>query len=490
MRTKEQYFKDLNKMKKNIYYKGKLVGRDIDEMTQGKNLMAVTFDAAADPETIDLCTAKSHITGETINRFCHVHQSTEDLHKKQDMTRVLTRKVGFCISRCMGIDGINAVNVVSYEADKANKGKTKYHENFLKWLENFQKNDLVAACAQTDVKGERLKRPCEQTDPDAYLHVVERKSDGIVVRGCKVHITQASLADEIIVVPTRALGSKETDYAVAFAVPGDHEGVKHVINPHGMRKRDHFKRGFDTGAVDSYVIFDDVFVPWERVFLCGEHMMGGMCALLFALFHRHSYSGCKPAFGDMLIGLVSLAAEVNGIDKTPHFRKKLADLIKVAELGYAAGFTASDLGKPEVYIPGMGQVPFGPGSYIPNSIYANVGRCLTGESMFHESEILCDIAGGMPATFPMEDDLVNDEIRPLLEKYINRNFSIPIEEQIRMWLYYVDVSCSTHAAFFHFGGYHGGGSPTMEQIAITSQYDIELRKELVRKLAGMKSVKK
>jgi 4-hydroxybutyryl-CoA dehydratase/vinylacetyl-CoA-Delta-isomerase len=489
MRTKEQYFKDLLKMNKNIYYKGNKVGRDIDEITPPKNIMGVTFDAAQDPETKDLCTATSHITGETINRFCHIHQNTDDLHKKQDMTRMLTRKVGYCISRCMGIDGINAINAVSYEADKLNKGQTEYHKNFLKWLENFQRKDLVGSCAQTDVKGERLKRPSEQTDPDSYLHVIEKKKDGIVVRGCKLHITQASISDEIIVVPTRALGSKESEYAVAFAVPGDHEGVKHIINPHIIRKRDHFKRGFDWGVVDSYVIFDDVFVPWERVFLCGEHTMGGMCALLFALFHRHSYSGCKPAYGDMLIGVASLAAEVNGIDKAPHFREKLSELIKVAELGYAAGYTASSLGKPEVYIPGVGVRPFGPGSYIPNSIYANVGRCLTGESIFHEQEILCDIAGGMPATFPMEEELVSEELKPLLEKYIKRNPDIPVEEQIRFWLFCVDVCSSTYSSFNTFGMYHGGGSPTMEQITITSQYDIELRKELVRKLAGMKPVK-
>jgi len=489
MRTKEQYFEGLRKMKHNIYYRGNKVGRDIEELSAPQNVLGVTFDAASDQETRDLCTATSHITGDTINRFCHIHQSVEYLHKKQDMTRTLTRKVGFCISRCMGIDAINAVNAVSYETDKLNKGQTEYYKNFLKWLANFQKNDLVGTCAQTDVKGERLKRPSEQSDPDAYLRVVEKKSDGIVVRGCKLHITQASIADEILVVPTRALGGKEGEYAVAFAVPGDYDGVKHVINPHVVRKRDHFQRGFDWGVVDSYVIFDDVFVPWDRVFLCGEHAMGGLCALLFALFHRHSYSGCKPAYGDMIIGLAAMAAEVNGIDKSPHVREKLAELIKVAELGYAAGYTASAMGKPEVYIPGVGQRPFGPGSYIPNSIYCNVGRCLTGEALFHEQEILCDIAGGVPATFPMEQELVSEELKCLLEKYIKRNPDIPVEEQIRFWLFYVDVACSTYAAFNTYGGYHGGGSPIMEQIAITSQYDIEFRKDIVRKLAGMKSEK-
>lgn len=489
MRTRAQYLEGLKKMKRNLYHNGGKIDRDDPEQFPALNIMGVTFDAAHDPETADLCTATSHITGETINRFCHVHQSPEDLHKKQDMTRVLCRKVGGCIQRCMGIDAINAVNAVSYEADKINKGASEYHKNFLNWLTYFQKNDLVGSCAQTDVKGERLKRPAQQTDPDAYVHVVERKSDGIVVRGCKVHISEASIADEIIVVPTRALGPNEKDYAVAFAVPADYDGVKQVVSIHNFRKRNHIQRGFEGGYTDSYVIFDDVFVPWERVFLCGENDHGGICALLFALFHRHSYSGCKPAIGDVLLGAAALAAEVNGIEKTSHVRTLLAEIIKVTELGYAAGYTASALAKSDVYIPGFGPVPYGPGSAIPNSIYANVGRCLTGEAVFHEQEILCDIAGGMPATFPYEGDLASPELKPLLDKYLKRNPDMPVADQIKFWLYFGDMTCSGLAGILNYGNYHGGGSPIMEQIAITSQYDIKLRKQMVKRLAGIETDK-
>ncbi|MBU2511116.1 aromatic ring hydroxylase [bacterium] len=485
MRTKEDYFKRLKGMKRNLYHDGHKIDRDDEIQQAALSVMATTFDAATNPEMADLCTATSHLTGKTINRFCHIHQSTDDLHRKQNMTRSLCRKVGGCIQRCMGVDALNAINAVSYEADKLNNGKTEYHKNFLKWLENFQNNDLVGCCAQTDVKGERLKRPAQQTDPDSYVHVVEKRSDGIVVRGCKVHISEASIADEILVVPTRALMPDEKDYAVAFAVPADYDGVKQVVSVHNYRSRSKFYRGINPGYTDSYVIFDDVFVPWERVFLCGENDHGGLCALLFALFHRHSYSGCKPAIGDVILGLAALAAEHNGIQKTSHARAALAEIIKVSELGYAAGFTASAMGKPEVYIPKLGMVPYGPGSYIPNSIYANVGRCLTGEAVFHEQEILCEIAGGVPATFPYEGDLTDPELKPLLEKYLMRNPKIPIEDQIKFWMYFGDMTCSGFASILNYGNYHGGGSPIMEQIAITSQYDIEDRKNLIRDLAGM-----
>lgn len=490
MRTKEQYVEGLFKLKRNLYYNGDKIGRDHQDLEPSVNVIGHTFDMAQDPATADLCTATSHLTGEKINRFCHIHQNTEDLHKKQDMTRSLCRNVGFCIGRCMGIDAINAVNAVSYEADKANKGESAYHQNFLKWLADFQRNDLVGSCAQTDVKGQRLLRPSQQLDPDAYLHVVEKKSDGIVVRGCKVHISYASVADEILAIPTRALTPEEGAWAVAFAVPADYDGVKHILHPHNLRKRQHFQRGFDWGGVDSYVVFDDVFVPWERVFLCGEHDHGGLCAMLFALFHRHSYSGCKPAVGDIILGLASLAAEINGIEKTPHVREKMAELIQIAELGYAAGYTASEMGKPEVFIPGLGSVPYGPGSCIPNSIYCNVGRCLTGEAVYHEQEILCDVAGGMPATFPFEQDLTNEELKPLLEKYLKRNPDVPIEDQLKFWLFFGDMTVSSAGGVLNYAGVHGGGSPIMEQIAITSQYDIKFRKEVVKKLAGIGSEEK
>jgi 4-hydroxybutyryl-CoA dehydratase / vinylacetyl-CoA-Delta-isomerase len=485
MRTKEEYIAGLSKMRRNVYFNGELIDRDSELQMDCLNVIGTTFDEAQKPENEELMTATSHLTGNKINRFTHIHQSTDDLHKKQDMTRFLCRKVGGCIQRCMGIDGTNAIYNASFEADKANSGNTEYHENFKKWLIRFQDEDLVGCCAQTDVKGDRMLRPADQPNTGAYVHIKERLKDGIVVEGCKLHISEASVADEVLVVPTRALRPEDSDYAVAFAVPGDWEGMKQVITIHNLRPREVYERGFTPGATDSYLIFEDCFIPWERVFLAGENMYGGALALLFALFHRHSYSGCKPAIGDVILGTAALAAEINNIQKTPHVREKLAEIIMTSELGYAAGYTASDLGKPEVWIPGVGSVPFGPGSYIPHSIYANVGRCLTGEAVFRESEILCDISGGVVATFPHEKDFANPETGELLMKYTKRNPDIPVEDQAQFWRFLGDIACSATGGIMNIGNYHGGGSPIMEQIAITSQYDIESRKKLVRYLAGM-----
>ncbi len=483
MRTKEEYMNDLSKMKSNLYYDGEKIDRLDERQMNCINTIGTTFDMVE--KFADLMQVKSHLIDETINRFTHIHQNTDDLHKKQDMTRKLCQVVGGCIQRCMGCDGANAVYNVSYEADRSNKGTTNYHENFKKWMERFQREDLIAACAQTDVKGNRIKRPADQEDPDMYVHVVEKRKDGIIVSGCKVHISEASVSDEIIVVPTRALRPEDKDYAVAFAIPADYEGVKQVVTIHNLRERKHFKRGFMPGATDSYIIFDNVFIPWERVFLCGEYQHAGALALLFALFHRHSYSGCKPAIGDLIVGTAALAAEYNNVHKASHVREKLAELIMVTELGYAAGYTASDLGKPEVYMPGLGFIPYGPGSYIPNSIYCNVGRCLTGENVYREAEIICDISGGIPATFPHENDFLNLELKDYLYKYITRNPKIAPENAAQFWRYVGDMLCSATGGIYQVGGYHGGGSPVMEQIAITTQYDIESRKQLVKDIAGI-----
>ena len=214
MRTKQDYINGLSKMKRNIYYDGQLIDRTDELQMDCINTIGTTYDEAAKPENQELMTAISHLTGERINRFNHIHQNKEDLHRKQDMTRMLCQKVGGCIQRCMGIDGTNAIYNVSYEADKVNNGATKYHENFKKWLTRFQTEDLIGCCAQTDTKGDRMLRPADQPNPDSYVRIKERLKDGIIVEGCKVHISEASVADEVLVLPTRALRPEDKDYAV------------------------------------------------------------------------------------------------------------------------------------------------------------------------------------------------------------------------------------------------------------------------------------
>jgi 4-hydroxyphenylacetate 3-monooxygenase/4-hydroxybutyryl-CoA dehydratase/vinylacetyl-CoA-Delta-isomerase len=304
---------------------------------------------------------------------------------------------------------------------------------------------------------------------------VEKLRDGIVVRGAKNHITMAALADEIICLPTRVMGEQDADYAVAFAVPADAEGVKLITHTENPRPRKVFKAPIaDYGFADSFVVFDDLFVPWERVFMCGEWPLAGLLAHGFALYHRHSYTGCKPAVTDIITGASALTAEYQGIADKPHVRSKLTHLASVAELVYAAGVAAAVEGQLH-----------DSGTFIPNTTYANVGRRHAGLNIYHESEILADLAGGLPATLPTEEDFVSPETSHYLEKYIARKEDVSIGDIHLCFRFLSDLLCSSLSGVSAVAGVHGGGSPIMEEITIAATYDFEEKKKIAKYLAGI-----
>ncbi|MDH5450383.1 MAG: aromatic ring hydroxylase [Candidatus Bathyarchaeota archaeon] len=474
MRTSEEYVEKLYEMKKNVYMDGELVGRDDPRLAKSINVMRKTFDLVEDPKFKGLITTLSHLTSEEINRFTHINRDTEDLLNKQKMIRKACGLTGGCIQRCMGCDAINALSVITYELDQA--FGTEYYKRFLKYLEYFQKSDLTAAAAQTDVKGDRSLRPFQQKDPDLYVRIVEKRKDGIIVRGAKNHITMAAYADEIICLPTRMMTEKDLDYSVAFAVPADAEGVKLITHATNPRPRKMLEAPVaDFGFADSFVIFDDLFIPNERVFLCGEAPpFAGLLAHTFALYHRHSYTGCKPAVSDIIIGASALVAEYQGIADKTHVRSKLAHLASVSELVYAAGIASAVAGQTS-----------SSGTFVPDTIYANVGRRHAGMNIYHEFEILADLAGGLPATLPYEGDFVSSETRPYLEKYIMRRADVPAEKVHRCFRLLSDMLCSASSGASALAGVHGGGSPVMEEILITATYDFEEKKKVAKHLAGI-----
>ncbi len=469
----EQYRERLKSMRSNVYMGGSLIERTDSRLQPGINLIEQTYRWAQEPELETLLTATSHLTGEKINRFCHIHRSSDDLLKKQEMTRKICQKVGGCMQRCMGIDALNGLSVVTKEADDAMG--TEYHHRLEEFLKHFQKNDLVGNCAQSDVKGDRSLRPHQQDDPDLYLRVVEKKKDGIVVRGCKAHNSGAPFCDEIIAVPTRLMTEQDSDWSVAFAIPADTKGIKQIVRFTTPRERKYLKTPMHQyGIADSMTVFDDVFVPWDRVFLCGEPLFAGMAAAMFATYHRHSYSGCKPAVTDIMMGAASLVADYNGIADASHVKDKLSDLITVAELCYSAGIAAA-----------VKATKSSSGTYIPDIVYTNVSRYHAGMNIYHEYEILADLAGGLPATLPYEDDFFSSETKEHLEKYIMRRSGVSAEEQHRCFRFLSDILCSSLSGMAQVGGLHGGGSPIMEKIAIRNQYDLEEKKNIVKRLAGI-----
>lgn len=475
MKRVEDYRKKIFSLKKNVYIDGQLVGRDDPRLLPGLNTLYTTYNLPEgdDQQLRDLITTKSHLTGNKINRFTHIHQNIDDLIKKQLMTRLVCQRTGGCILRCMGIDAMNALCVATHETDQE-KG-TNYHERFLKYLSYYQENDVAACCAQTDVKGNRKLRPSQQADPDLYLRIVEKRPDGIIVKGAKAHITMAAISEEIIVVPTRVMTRDEGAWAVSFAIPADTEGVKLVTLAKFPPKRAKLLAPFATyGSNDSVIIFDHVFVPNDRIFLCGEWEFAGRLALLFALFHRHSYTGCKPAITDIIMGMAALVAEYMDIEKGAHIRRLLVDLISIAELVFAAGLAGAYCAHKT-----------SSGAWEPNIVYCNVGRRHAGMNIFAEYEKLCEVAGGLCATLPMEGDFYNEETRELLNKYIMRRADVSPEKQHRIFRLISDYIVSAQGASKLISGVHGGGSPIMEEIALYGNYDIEEKKQIVKKLAGI-----
>ena len=329
--TGKEYEESLKKLKMKIFLFGEeietAVGNPI--LQPAVNSVKATYDLAHMPEYEDLMTVTSSLTGEKINRFTHIHQNPSDLVKKIKMLRLLGQQTAACFQRCVGMDAFNAVYSTTYEVDK--KHGTHYHDNFKKFAAYVQENDYVVDGAMTDPKGDRSLVPSKQADPDLFLHVVETREDGIVVRGAKAHQTGIVNSHEVLVMPTIAMGPDDKEYAVSFAVPLDSEGLMMIVGRQSCDTRKVEDTELDLGnpvygGMEALTVFDNVFVPNDRIFLNGEYEFTGMLVERFAGYHRQSYGGCKVGVGDVLIGASALAAEYNGADKASHIKDKLIEM--------------------------------------------------------------------------------------------------------------------------------------------------------------------
>ena len=312
--TGEQYIESIKKINMQVYMFGKKIEDSTEDpiLRPSLNSVRMTYDLAQMPEYQDLMTVVSPYTGERVNRFTHIHQSTDDLRNKVKMQRLCGQMTAACFQRCVGMDAFNAVFSTTYEVDE--KYGTHYHENFKKFMVYCQENDLTIDGAMTDPKGDRSKAPHAQEDPDLFLRVVERRPDGIVVRGAKAHQTGILNSHEVIVMPTIAMSPEDKDYAVSFAVPLDAPGLFLIVGRQSCDTRKLENTEMDVGnaefgGVEALTVFDDVFVPNDRIFLNGETEFAGMLVERFAGYHRQSYGGCKVGVGDVLIGAAAVAAQ-------------------------------------------------------------------------------------------------------------------------------------------------------------------------------------
>ncbi|HOJ51811.1 MAG TPA: 4-hydroxyphenylacetate 3-hydroxylase family protein [Syntrophales bacterium] len=478
--TPEEYEKSLRSMKFKVYLFGEEVKSPVDHpiIRPSMNSVKMTYALAQDPQYEDLMTATSHLTGKKINRFCHLHQSTEDLIKKVKMQRLLGQMTGSCFQRCVGMDAINAVDSVTYEMDE--KLGTHYHERFTKFLLMAQEGDFTIDGAMTDVKGDRSLPPSKQADPDMYVHVVEKNDQGIVVRGAKAHQTGAINSHWVLVMPTITMGKDDADYAVSFAAPADAEGIFYIYGRQSCDTRKLEGSEIDVGNAmygghEALMVFDNLFVPWEYVFMCGEYEFSGMLVERFAGYHRQSYGGCKSGVGDVLIGAAALAAEYNGVDKASHVRDKLIEMIHLNETLYSCGIACSAEGHRTAS-----------GTYLIDLLLANVCKQNVTRFPYEICRLAEDIAGGIMVTMASEKDLRHPEIGKVLAKYLKGVSDVPFENRCRVMRLVENLTLGTAAVGYRTESMHGAGSPQAQRIMIARQGNLEHKKAIAKRIAGIK----
>ena len=479
LKTPEQYLESI-KRPVNLYIFGEKVKEFWNHpiIRPSINTVMKIYELAQMEEYKDLMTATSHLTGETINRFTHIHQSVDDLIKKVKMQRLLGQQTACCFQRCVGFDTANALYSVTYEMDK--KNGTDYHNRFKKYWTEVQSQDLMVGGAMTDTKGDRSKRPKDQPDPDAFLHIVEEIDDGIIVRGAKIHQTGYLNSHRAIIMPTLSLRSGEEQYAVSFGVNTNEKGITLVYGRQSCdtRKMEPGKLdigNFKYGGQEIFVIFDNVFIPNDQIFMKGEIEFAGKLVNRFAGFHRQSYGGCKVGVGDVLIGASSLITEYNGTEKSSHIRDKIVEMVHLNETLYSCGIACSSLGFQREA-----------GNFEMDMLLANVCKLNVTRFPYEIGRLAEDLAGGLICTMPSEADFKSEEIGSLIKKYLNTCEETCVEDRYKVLRFIENLTMGVASVSYRTESMHGAGSPQAQRIMISRQADLENKKELIKDILDIK----
>ncbi|MFW9914624.1 MAG: 4-hydroxyphenylacetate 3-hydroxylase family protein [Candidatus Thorarchaeota archaeon] len=439
------------------------------------NTVMKIYELAQKEEHKPLMTTISNLTGETINRFTHIHQSVEDLINKVRMQRLVGQHTASCFQRCVGFDTANALYSVTYEIDQ--KHGTSYHDRFKNYWKEVQTQDLMVGGAMTDPKGDRSKRPPQQ--PDSYLRIVEESDEGIVVRGAKIHQTGFLNSQRAIVMPTLSMRPGEEDYAVSFGVETNKPGITMVYGRQASdtRKLEDGKLdigNFKFGGQEIFVIFEDVFVPHDHVFLKGEIEFTGELVNRFAGFHRQSYGGCKVGVGDVLIGAAALISHYQGVDKASHIRDKIVEMLHLNETLFCCGIACSAMGFQR-----------DAGNYEMDMLLANVCKQNVTRFPYEIGRLTEDLAGGLICTLPSQADLDSEAIGPILKKYLATGEDVPVEDRYKLLRFIENLTMGVASVSYRTESLHGAGSPQAQRIMIARQGDLEEKMRLVKEILDL-----
>jgi len=474
IRTVEQYKESLRDGRR-VYIRGQkvddvtthpIIGVTVDTVAMGFELTA-----SKDPEVRDLFVAPHPETGEPINRYFVTPRNPEDLALR---TKMIQRSIeltgGLPFGKDIGTDCLNAAFVVAGQM-----GKPEYQQNAKNFLEHVRKNDLAMCGAVTCVKGDRSKEPSKQKHPDYYLRVVDKNKDGIYVKGAKIHITSGPVANEIIVVPTRQMREHEADYAVSFAIPANTKGITFICRAgRGPWTKYEFHPDRPIRELtEAMIVFDNVFVPWDRVFMCGEWTHSMLLAYTFATFHRFTAISYKVPAVETMAGCAVAMAEYNGLSKVPHVRDKLCDIAAYVETLRALCNAAAK--EPVMY----GDLA------VPNPLIANMAKYHFANKYNEFIKWIQDIAGGIVATCPDRQDWENPDIHDYLEHYLGGSDKFSTEERLKMIHATQRAVCSHESAFHEVTTVHAEGSMAAQRMMILAESPLQRYKEMAQRNAGI-----
>lgn len=466
MRSAEAYLEGLRDGRE-VWYRGEKVA-DVTahpELGIAARHGALDFALAEDPAYAEVAVMNGHST------FYNLPRDVSDLRKRSAAIEASTAHGATLVVllKEIGTDALFALHRVT--------DGTEYQANVEAFFAHCREHDLALATAQTDVKGDRSRGPSGQEDPDLYVRIVERREDGIVVRGAKVHTSCTPNVDEIIVLPTRAMGEGEQDWAVSFAVPVATPGVKLFCSDylHGAQHDWTHPISSEHKMIETLTVFDDVFVPWERVFLAGDTARAGRLALTFVEYHRFTAVSYKLPLLDALVGLAMALAEANGIARAGHARDKLTWLVAYAETVRGLTHLAAE----------RAHVDVSTGIAYPDPLTVNIAKWTFARDYSEAVKHVIDLAGGLLVTGPSGLDWESPEVRPYLEKYFVG--ATPAAERLALLNLASDMLARDYAGYQTVLAVHAEGSLEAEKLMIWRSYDPAPALQLVRSLAGLEA---
>jgi len=475
LKTRAEYLASLKRLRPNVFKFGERI-EDITTHPATRRVVeshARAYDAAHDPSLSNLFTTTSALTGEKIHRHNSLMRSVEDVIYNSKLKREMYRLTGTCTGAlCAGWNGMNTLWAITHEIDAAQG--TDYHQRIKKYFLQAESEGWTISGALTDAKGDRSLKPSQQPDPDSNLRIAEVQENGIVLRGAKCMICGVAAANEIFLLPGTAYGEADKDYALACAVPRDIEGLTIVETRRPSDTREQ-EEGFDlpteTGITQAYLIFEDVFVPKERVFLCKEYAYTGKLIQFFTAIYRACIGACVAGQGDIMIGAGVLMARANGLSART-FNSKFVEMAVNNETTFTMGIGSIALGSRHPS-----------GIWIPDSLTSHTNKIHVATLPYETKRLCQEIGGGMVETgcFPAYRDFTDPKYGKMVQKYVKAGPCSPEARaraaRLTEWL--------TLGAGVP-GCMHGGGSPDGARLVVRSLLPMEKYAQMARKLAGIK----